>query len=134
MTCLILGDNPFEILFFGLKQPRVKSPQDRFSPTGLGRLIDRGGQFTKSRSSETAEATWRADNNHVEQFLSECVYQNAYDRIAVQTLYDPYTGWFQSTGLRGQLGRLQFCRRVEAAGVPKRRMSEGHCFIGISLR
>jgi hypothetical protein len=93
MTCLILGDNPFEILFFGLKQPRVKSPQDRFSPTGLGRLIDRGGQFTKSRSSETAEATWRADNNHVEQFLSECVYQNAYARIAVQTLYNPYTGW-----------------------------------------
>jgi phage/plasmid-associated DNA primase len=100
----------------------------------LGRLINRGGQFTKPQSSETAKAAWRADSNHVEQFLSECVYQNADDRIAVQPLYDTYTGWFQSTGLRGQLGRLQFGRRVEAAGVPKRRMSEGYFFMGISLR
>ena len=52
----------------------------------------------------------------------------------MQPLYDKYAGWFPSTGLRGQLGRSQFGKRVEAAGVPKRRMSEGYCFIGISLR
>ena len=56
------------------------------------------------------------------------------DRITVQELYDKYTVWFPSNGLRGQLGRSQFGKRVEAAGVPKRRMSEGYCFIGISLR
>ena len=100
----------------------------------LGRLIDNGGQFTKPPSSEAAKAVWRADNNHVEQFLAECVYENAKDRIAMQPLYDKYAGWFPSTGLRGQLGRSQFGKRVEAAGVPKRRMSEGYCFIGISLR
>ena len=100
----------------------------------LGRLIDNGGQFTKPQSSEAAKAIWRADNNHVEQFLTECVYENADDRIAMQPLYDKYAGWFQSTGLRGQLGRSQFGKRVEASGVPKRRMSEGYCFIGISLR
>ena len=100
----------------------------------LGRLIDNGGQFTKPQSSEAAKAIWRADNNHVEQFLAECVYENADDRIAMQTLYDKYAGWFPSTGLRGQLGRSQFGKRIEAAGVPKRRMSEGYCFIGISLR
>ena len=70
----------------------------------LGRLIDNGGQFTKPQSSEAAKAIWRADNNHVEQFLAECVYENADDRIAMQPLYDKYAGWFQSTGLRGQLG------------------------------
>ena len=37
----------------------------------LGRLIDNGGQFTKPQSSEAAKAIWRADNNHVEQFLAE---------------------------------------------------------------
>jgi putative DNA primase/helicase len=100
----------------------------------LGRLIHNGGQFTKPQSSEAAKAVWRADNNHVEQFLTECVYENADDRITLQLLYDSYKGWFQSTGLRGQLGRSQFGKRVEAAGVPKRRMSEGYCFIGISLR
>ena len=88
----------------------------------------------KPPSSEAAKAIWRADNNHVEQFLTECVYENADDRIAMQPLYDKYAGWFQSTGLRGQLGRSQFGKRVEAAGVPKRRMSEGYCFNGISLR
>ncbi|MAC73910.1 MAG: hypothetical protein CMG96_10850 [Marinovum sp.] len=36
--------------------------------------------------------------------------------------------------LRGQLGRQQFARRVEAAGLQKIRMSEGYCFVGISLR
>ena len=36
--------------------------------------------------------------------------------------------------MRGQLGRLQFGKRVEAVGIPKQRMSEGYCFIGISLR
>ena len=38
------------------------------------------------------------------------------------------------TGRRGQLGRSQLGKRVEVAGVPKRRMSEGYCLIGISLR
>jgi hypothetical protein len=37
----------------------------------LGRLINRVGQFTEPQSSETAKATWRADKNHFEQFLSE---------------------------------------------------------------
>lgn len=100
----------------------------------LGRLIDNGGQFTKPQSSEAAKSLWRAENNHVEQFLAECVYENANDRITVQELYDKYASWFPSTGLRGQLGRTQFGKRIEAAGVPKRRMSEGYCFIGISLR
>ena len=52
----------------------------------------------------------------------------------MQPLYDAYTGWFATTGLRGQLGRQQFARRVEAAGLQKLRMSEGYCFVGISLR
>ena len=100
----------------------------------LGRLIDNGGQFTKPQSSEATKSLWRTDNNHVEQFLAECVYETADDRITVQELYDKYASWFPSTGLRGQLGWMQFGKRIEAAGVPKRRMSEGYCFIGISLR
>ena len=37
---------------------------------------------TKLPPFEAAKAIWRADNNHVEQFLAEPVYQNAGDRIA----------------------------------------------------
>ena len=37
----------------------------------LCRLINPVGQFTEPQSSETAKATWRADKNHFEQFLSE---------------------------------------------------------------
>ena len=101
---------------------------------GLGELYPNYPNSSEMFQTEAAKAIWRADNNHVEQFLAECVYENADDRIAMQPLYDKYAGWFPSTGLRGQLGRSQFGKRVEAAGVPKRRMSEGYCFIGISLR
>ena len=100
----------------------------------LGTLIERDGRFTDAPSCEEAKKSWRADNNNVEQFLQESVYPNPEGRVAVQPLYDAYTGWFATTGLRGQLGRQQFARRVEAAGLQKLRMSEGYCFVGISLR
>lgn len=100
----------------------------------LGTLIERDGRFTDAPSCEEAKKSWRADNNNVEQFLQDSVYPNPDGRVAVQPLYDAYTGWFATTGLRGQLGRQQFARRVEAAGLQKLRMSEGYCFVGISLR
>ena len=67
-------------------------------------------------------------------YSDSAVYPNPEGRVTVQPLYDAYTGWFATTGLRGQLGRQQFARRVEAAGLQKLRMSEGCCFVGISLR
>ena len=108
-----------------LRKPQggIKFPINNYSHSFLQKLMAVTAGFEPATSRFGGE-----------QFLAECVYENADDRIAMQPLYDKYAGWFPSTGLRGQLGRSQFGKRVEAAGVPKRRMSEGYCFIGISLR
>ena len=101
----------------------------------LGRLIDNNGQFSTPPSCVAAKDGWRADNNHVEQFLSDQVYRDPAQSVSVQALYNAYGDWFFTTGLRAKLGRKQFSNRVEAAGVTKSpRRSEGFSFEGVSLR
>ena len=101
----------------------------------LGRLIDNNGQLSTPPSCVAAKDGWRADNNHVEQFLSDQVYRDPAQSVSVQALYNAYGDWFFTTGLRAKLGRKQFSNRVEAAGVTKSpRRSEGFSFEGVSLR
>ena len=101
----------------------------------LGRLIDNNGQFSTPLSCVAAKDGWRADNNHVEQFLSDQVYRDPAQSVSVQVLYNAYVDWFFTTGLRAKLGRKQFSNRVEAAGITKSpRRSEGYFFEGVSLR
>ena len=115
---------------------KLKCEMDAITSRALdavGRLIDRGGQFTKPQSSEVAKSNWKANNNHLHLFLSECVKDNQVGNVGVQTLYDAYGRWFATSGLRARLGRNHFSQRVEAAGIPKTRTNRGCCFIGISL-
>ena len=101
----------------------------------LGRVIDRNGQFSTPPSSNAAKDGWRADNNHVEQFISDQLYRDLSESVSVQTLYQAYEDWFLTTGLRGKLGRKQFSNRVETAGIAKSpRRSDGYFFEGVSLR
>ena len=115
---------------------KLKCEMDAITSRALdavGRLIDRGGQFTKPQSSEVAKSNWKANNNHLHLFLSECVKDNQVGNVGVQTLYDAYDRWFATSGLRARLGRNHFSQRVEATGIPKTRTNRGCCFIGISL-
>jgi putative DNA primase/helicase len=101
----------------------------------LGRLIDRNGNFTEPPICAAAKATWRSDNNHIMQYLTERVYETPHCSVSVQKMYEDYRNWFASTGLRGQLGRKQFANRVEAAGVTKSsRRSQGYFFVNVDLR
>jgi len=95
----------------------------------LQRLIEGNGKFTQPESSHNAKLKWKADNNHVEQFISDCLYPLPNNQVGVQDMYDAYIEWFKTTGLRGQLGRKQFVYRMEALGIEKTtRNSGGYSF------
>ena len=101
----------------------------------LQRLIERNGKFTQPESSQNAKLKWKADNNHVEQFISDCLYPLPNNQVGVQDMYDAYIEWFKTTGLRGQLGRKQFVYRMEALGIEKTtRNSGGYSFKEVKLR
>ena len=101
----------------------------------LQRLIEGNGKFTQPESSHNAKLKWKADNNHVEQFISDCLYPLPNNQVGVQDMYDAYIEWFKTTGLRGQLGRKQFVYRMEALGIEKTtRNSEGYSFKEVKLR
>ena len=101
----------------------------------LGGLIDANGVFSKPPSSVAAKDEWRNDNNHVVHFLAEQAYADPAGHISVQALYNAYGEWFEGTGLRGKLGRKEFGKRAETAGLKKLpRKNTGIFFGGVSLR
>ena len=101
----------------------------------LQRLIERNGKFIQPESSHNAKLKWKADNNHVEQFISDCLYPLPNNQVGVLDMYDAYIEWFKTTGLRGQLGRKQFVYRMEALGIEKTtRNSGGYSFKEVELR
>jgi putative DNA primase/helicase len=101
----------------------------------LQRLIEGNGKFTQPESSQNAKLKWKADNNHVEQFISDCLYPLPNNQVGVLDMYDAYIEWFKTTGLRGQLGRKQFVYRMEALGIEKTtRNSGGYSFKEVELR
>lgn len=97
-------------------------------------LIQRGGQFSKSPTTEAALIAWRHDNDQIARFIEDCFVDDTGETVTQANAYFRYQNWRHASNVKGEVGERQFGNRLEAAGVRRVRRTEGQTLLNVSLR
>jgi putative DNA primase/helicase len=100
--------------------------------TAFAGVIKRG-QFTIPESCLRAKEQWRLEADQVAQFLEECCERKPDARVTSADLYAAYQDWSDEAGIRKQLNRINFSKRVQRLGGKPGRKSKVRFFDGVKL-
>lgn len=99
-----------------------------------GEVLKRGS-FTEPPSSKAAKEAWRADEDHVRNFVVDCCEMKLGYKIDSKSIYVSYRKWAEDEGIRHLLERNEFSSRLFSLGCEKGRKNGGGRLIkGIRLK
>ncbi|MDY0280872.1 MAG: phage/plasmid primase, P4 family [Salinivirgaceae bacterium] len=91
------------------------------------------GEFTIPESCLKAKEQWRLEADQAAQFVQDCCVMESDARVTSAGLYKAYQGWAQAAGIRHQLSKIDFLKRIELLGGKQGRESGARLRIGIRL-
>lgn len=97
-------------------------------------LINNGGQFSTSSTTDAALRSWRNDNDQIARFREDCLVDDPGETVTQASAYTRYKAWRFDTHVKGEVGERQFGNRLEAAGVRRARRADGQTLLDVSLR
>jgi len=95
--------------------------------------LKRGG-FTECPSSTFAKQAWLLESDPIPSFISSCCDVDPQLRVLSKVLYDAYTGWVGSNGVKYLLGHNEFSSRLKGAGYKLSTSGPARYISGLSLR
>jgi len=95
--------------------------------------LKRGG-FIDCPSSDLAKATWVIEADPIPSFISGCCDVDPQSRVLSRALYEAYTGWVSSNGVKYLLGHKEFSSRLKRAGYHPCKSDGARYISGLSLR